>query len=246
MSAVSAKVEATFEKGKGVGRMALSDLEIRERMEKGEIFIHPYEPLDVGSASVDVRLGSAYFEASKPKYYGGFYNIYSQADTDKVWGNFKTGVLAVEYKRRYQHADWSNIADDDLVILLWPRANLLCHTMEFIGAKVNATTMMKARSTIGRSLVNVCQCAGMGDIGYFNRWTMEIYNRGEWTIPLVVGRRVAQIVFLDTGPSEKSYISKYQGTDDVEELVKSWSPDDMKPRAYLDRDINRRYIEVTY
>ncbi len=35
-------------------------------------------------------------------------------------------------------------------------------------------------------------------IGYINRWTMEITNNSRhYAIPLVVGRRVAQIVFFD-------------------------------------------------
>jgi len=42
------------------------------------------------------------------------------------------------------------------------------------------------------------QCAGWGDVGYINRWTMEITNNSRfYAIPLVVGRRIAQIVFFD-------------------------------------------------
>ena len=56
---------------------------------------------------------------------------------------------------------------------------------------------MKARNSIGRSLLNVCSCAGQGDVGYYNRWTMELYNQDNKvrSIVLVVGRRIAQIVF---------------------------------------------------
>jgi hypothetical protein len=46
-----------------------------------------------------------------------------------------------------------------------------------------------------------------GDVGYVNRWTMEITNNStHYSIPLVVGRRVAQIVFFDSaGIVERSY-----------------------------------------
>ena len=35
---------------------------------------------------------------------------------------------------------------------------------------------MQARSSLGRSYIEVCKCAGMGDVGFCNRWTMEITN----------------------------------------------------------------------
>lgn len=58
---------------------------------------------------------------------------------------------------------------------------------------------MKARSSLGRNFIEICKCAGWGDVGYVNRWTMEITNNSRYyTIPLVVGRRVAQIVFFET------------------------------------------------
>lgn len=61
--------------------------------------------------------------------------------------------------------------------------------------------MMKARSSIGRNFIEVCKCAGWGDVGYINRWTMEITNNSShYAIPLVVGRRIGQIIFFETGP----------------------------------------------
>ena len=93
---------------------------------------------------------------------------------------------------------------DDQVILLEPGETILAHTNEFIGGKGEVTTMMKARSSVGRNFIEVCKCAGWGDVGYVNRWAMEITNNSRhYTIPLVVGRRVAQIVFFETGPIQK-------------------------------------------
>ena len=136
-------------------------------------------------------------------------------------------------------ADWSNIDPRDEIIMLAPRANLLCHTREFIGSRSGSKPMMNARSSIGRSLINVCSCAGAGDVGYFNRWTMEIYNRGDYFVPLVVGRRIAQIEFSETGPTQRTYASKYQGSADLEDVIRSWSPEMMLPRLHEDRDVVR-------
>jgi dCTP deaminase len=102
--------------------------------------------------------------------------------------------------------------------------------------------MMKARSSLGRNFIEICKCAGWGDVGYINRWTMEITNNSRYySIPLVVGRRVAQIVFFDTeGICTASYeqTGKYQmSTTDVTELMKRWTPDDMLPKMYKDKEI---------
>lgn len=73
---------------------------------------------------------------------------------------------------------------------------------------------------------------------------MEITNNSRYySIPLVVGRRIAQIVFFDSdgtveGSSyEKS--GKYQGGADVGTLKEQWSPYAMLPKMYLDREIKQ-------
>jgi len=45
--------------------------------------------------------------------------------------------------------------------------------------------------------MSVCKCAGVGDVGYIARWTMEITNHSHATIELPVGLRVAQILFYE-------------------------------------------------
>lgn len=219
---------------------ALSDAAVAEWMRDGRVVIHPFREDDLGSASYDVRLGPHYFKAASPLSDhdgGGFFNMYSEESVRAVWGSPRRAIRALDVKRWRPGADWTGIGDDDEVIVLEPRANLLCHTLEFIGARSGATTMMKARSSIGRSLINVCACAGMGDPGYVNRWTMEVCNRSDWCIPLVVGRRIAQIVFLETDHGGRTYAGKYQATGDLAELEARWRPEDMLPRLYRDRDI---------
>jgi dCTP deaminase len=101
--------------------------------------------------------------------------------------------------------------------------------------------MMKARSSLGRSFIEVCKCAGWGDVGYVNRWTMEITNNSHnYSIPLIVGRRIAQIIFFETGPIEGADYSKkgkYASSTSLSALKKSWKPDMMLPRLDTDRDI---------
>lgn len=101
--------------------------------------------------------------------------------------------------------------------------------------------MMKARSSVGRNFLETARCAGMGDIGYCNRWTMEITNNSRYhTIPLVVGRRIAQIVFFETDPiTDRDYTQtgKYQTLRHLSDMQAAWKPEDMLPKMYLDREV---------
>ena len=99
---------------------------------------------------------------------------------------------------------------------------------------------MQSRSTTGRIGVASCFCAGWGDPGYINRWTMEVNNLNENEyVPLPLYYRIAQIVFSATGPVGTEYskaTGKYQSVtaDRYEELAANWRPDAMKPRSFND------------
>ncbi|HMS31518.1 MAG TPA: deoxycytidine triphosphate deaminase, partial [Candidatus Saccharibacteria bacterium] len=75
---------------------------------------------------------------------------------------------------------------------------------------------------------------------YINRWTMEIYNMNQHhSVVLPVGERIAQIVFHETGEVEGEYSNlsgKYQdfSGDDLPNLISSWRPEQMLPRAFKD------------
>ena len=83
-----------------------------------------------------------------------------------------------------------------------------------------------------------------------NRWTMEITNNSRhYAIPLVIGRRIAQIVFMDTGDIlERDYNQegKYSQTDDMKKLKKQWSPHDMLPKLYKERELKTKHKCTKY
>ncbi len=224
--------------------MALSDKRVLAAMKNGNIIISPFNKENLATSSYDVTLGEWFFREQPPIYNHSIYNIWSQSHMEHVWSAAKPerAVKAKEAFKKYQF-DWEGIAPDDLVILLRPGETILAHTNEFIGGRNTITTMMKARSSLGRSFIEVCKCAGWGDVGYVNRWTMEITNNSKnYIIPLVVGRRVAQIIFFETGPilaADYSNTGKYQTGSSLKELTKKWSPLMMLPRLYTDRDIHK-------
>lgn len=97
---------------------------------------------------------------------------------------------------------------------------------------------------MGRNFVEVCKCAGWGDVGFFNRWTMEITNNSKnYAIPLVVNRRIAQIIFFETGPILKNNYAekgKYQTSKNLKETKKGWKPQSMLPKLYNDKEIKKK------
>lgn len=186
--------------------MLLSDRRILAAMEAGDIVIDPFEPRQLGTNSYDVRLGAWYFEPNRNMQTVSFL---SEEQTRQFWGEPKqaAGIIAVR-----------------------PGDTILAHTLEIVGGRNGFTTSMRARSSIGRSCMSVCKCAGVGDVGYIARWTMEITNHSHATIELPVGLRVAQILFYEVGETEKHYEGKYGQS-------AAWSPLDMLPRLYNDWDM---------
>ena len=227
--------------------MLLSSTAIKRHLKKGNIIISPFREKNLGNCSYDLTLGKFYYREKHPDENRAIYNMYSQEDVYRVWGkNYET---AKPLKKLIK-----GINANDLVIWLAPGETILGHTEEFIGGKDVVTTMMKARSSIGRNFITVCRCAGWGDVGYINRWAMTITNNSRfYHIPLVAGRRVAQMVFFevepiqsDSGQAEQKNNqgayhtkedTKYQKSIDLKKLRKDWQPDDLLPKAWQDREI---------
>lgn len=225
--------------------MAFSDQRILEALKQGDIIIEPFVRKNLATSSYDVTLGEYFFVEQRPHHFENIYNIYDKEHTKRVWGTkAQKAELAEKVFKKYRF-EFNGINKKDQVILLGPGETILAHTNEFIGGKKHITTMMKARSSLGRNFIEVCKCAGWGDVGYINRWTMEITNNSNhYYIPLVVGRRIAQIIFFETGPilstrADYTKTGKYQSSQSLQELKKNWRPEMMIPKMYLDREIQK-------
>lgn len=220
--------------------MALSDKRILEEIKKGNIFIEPFHKENLATSSYDVSLGEWYFREQRQNF--DVYNPFNKSQTDKVWGTKpRQAELAKDVLKDF---DFVGIKPNDKVILISPGETILAHTEQFLGGRNEITTMMKARSSMGRNFIEVCKCAGWGDVGFTNRWTMEITNNSRfYTIPLVVGRRIAQIVFFYVGPvlkNDYTVAGKYQKTTNINKMKKEWNPLSMLPKLYNDREIKKK------
>jgi dCTP deaminase len=206
---------------------------ILEHIDKGNIFIHPFNPANLSTTSYDVRLGENYFvEQPFRALKRRVFNPFDCTDIKKYWGEPQKPALAEEWMQ--ENGPLANIKPDDLIIVLGPGETILAHTEEFVGGRNCVSTEMRARSSMGRIGITVCKCAGWGDLGFCNRWTMEMSNHLRDTpVVLVVGMRVAQIAFYQVDPLPETYSKtggQYQNTDDTNEMIQNWSPYMMLPK----------------
>ena len=218
-------------------RSLLSKEIIMKHLKEGNIFINPFNPKDVRTTSYDVRLGENYFqEQSSRALHRRVFNPFDQDDIKRYWGKPQKAITAADWMA--ENGPLKNIKPEDKVIIVGPGECILAHTQEFIGGKNCVTTEMRARSSMGRIGITVCKCAGWGDLGFCNRWTMEVSNHlKDTSVVLVVGMRVAQIAFYQVDPLYESYHSsggQYQNTDDIKKMIKTWSPYLMLPKFNRD------------
>lgn len=224
--------------------MLLSRPAILRHFKEGNIIIEPFDERKLKTTSYDVSVGEWFWREKHPEGRMTIHNPYDEESTSLVWeGPFQAEPVE-EIKKRLD-LKFNNVNSSDRIILLRPGETILGHTEEFIGGQNKVVAKMYARSSLGRNFIEVCKDAGWGDVGYVNRWTMEITNNSQYfTIPLVVGRRIAQMVFYEVEPIENKidYASsggKYQSGNEIAEIKKSWNPKMMLPKMHLDWEVHQ-------
>lgn len=263
-------------KDRVMGSGIFSDQELEVGLELGHVVCEP-RPNKVNGSSIDVRLGENFYLAGDSRNISAIFNPFDESDVNRYFGKVlqakpfrhvidkvlqeikaNENLTTKEKKRRLEsfegHENLTNIDDEHPLILLRPNERILAHTHEFIGIRPPGTTSMQSRSTTGRIGVASCFCAGWGDPGYINRWTMEVNNLNENEyVPLPIYYRIAQIVFSMTGPVATEYAKstgKYQTvtSDDFDTLQANWQPDGMLPRSPKDvvdlREYRQRQLDM--
>ncbi len=219
-----------------------SNTQIKQAIDSGHIVCHPFNPRHIAHASLDVTLGYYYYRIERMNE-RTIYNPFDREDVERYFDGPYKAMPHGQWCKLNGFLPFKNIPLDHPVISLKPRERLLAHTHEFFGIKPPGAYELKSRSSWGRNGVAVCFDAGWVDPGYVNRLTLEIYNLNEReTMLLPVGERIAQAVFVETGPVEGDYglgrddnfSGKYQQGTDMETIIKTWSPDMLLPKAYLD------------
>lgn len=172
--------------------MILSDQDIRERLDDGDLEIDYMSDPDqqIQPATVDVRLSSAFREFTgdsviiRPS--NGESGTMKLVDT---WGD--------EYV----------IAPGDFV---------LGTTVECVSIPDDLIGHVEGRSSLGRLGIQVHATAGIIDSGYQGQITLELSNVSNTAVALKPGMRISQLSFTElSSPAERPYGeergSKYQG-----------------------------------
>lgn len=218
-----------------------SNTQIIQAIKDGDIVCVPFNEKNVSEASLDVTLGHYYYRTERTGHHP-IYNPFNEEDVRRYFG---------EPQRAVPHAVWcaengvrqiEGIPPEHPVIALKPGERILAHTHEFFGILPIGACEIKSRSSWGRNGIAVCFDAGWIDPGYINRLTLEIFNLNQHeTVLLPVGERIAQAVFHATGTVQGNYAhgrqgmsGKYQHSTNLQELITSWEPRWMLPKAYKD------------
>jgi deoxycytidine triphosphate deaminase len=221
-----------------------SNTDIKAAIADGTIVSVPYNEAHVSTASLDFTLGH-YFYKQEYQEEAKVYNPFDEGDVARYFKGPLEAMPHKEWCEKNGYQLFKNIPEDHPIIVLQPGERILAHTHEFVGIRAHGGACeVRSRSSWGRNGVAICFDAGWVDPGYINRITLEIYNLNKHeSVVLPVGERVGQLVFHKTGPVEGDYSDdgrsnmsgKYQHTNDLDELIRTWSPDKMLPRAYKDQ-----------
>ncbi len=209
----------------------LSDKEIIQEKEKGNIIIYPFHKEQLGNCSYDVTLGEWFYTSRNSK--GKFLNPWNKKNIDDYWGEPQQAITCTGTKEELEDM---GLQIGQKYFILNPGELILAHTNEFIGGVKGITTMMKGRSTMQRCCLSICSDAGMGDTFFTQRWCVELNSSSQHPIVLIIGQRIGQIVFFSTGETDNPYCKKeqsYQKDDNLEDLIRNWKPENILPIAKL-------------
>ena len=161
--------------------MILSDGEIRNYIQMGQLITSPLNNDQIQPASIDMTLGNTF----------------------SVIGDCANGIIDPAQKVEYR------IFEVDEFVLL-PNQCVLATTQEYLKLPKNLTAFVEGRSSWGR-LGLFIQNAGWVDPGFEGEITLELYNANRCAIKLSAGMRICQLVFAKMARDAiNPYNGKYQ------------------------------------
>jgi dCTP deaminase len=164
----------------------LSDSDILDAMEDGDIEISPYDKSLLQPASLDVRLGKSL-------------RLFEHNDFIDPQNETNTRLL--------------NFGD---YYYLQPRSFVLASTYERVALSPGVSARFEGKSSIGRLGLFTHVTAGFIDPGFKGTVTLELYNANSRPFVLYAGMKIGQLCFfrMDSQPrysyGESPYGSSYQ------------------------------------
>jgi len=170
-------------------RMVLSDRDIKKALQTGQIRITPSPNLSIqlGSCSIDLRLGNAFrvFEHSKQ----AFIDPFAKNVSDQV-----TREIVVKNGEQF---------------VMQPGDFVLAVTKEHVTIANDLMGRLEGRSSLGRIGIVVHSTASVFDPGWDGKPVLELGNLGRMAVALVPGMRICSFTFETlSSPSENPYNKK--------------------------------------
>ena len=177
--------------------MLLSDQQIRDAIEVGDLTISPFNP-DSGAiqpASIDLRLNTKLSDLGKEPIAG------IAVDPEKLnVDRFINSQAKIE--------DISNT-----VLLLRPRQFVVGQTLEHVSLSDKLGARVEGKSRLARLGVGVHITAPKIDPGFQNHITLEIFNLGPWEIMLRGSMTICTLLIEPLSqPAKVLYSGQFQGT----------------------------------
>ena len=175
--------------------MLLSDRDIFQAIEHGDITIRPYDRHLVQPASIDVRLAADVRSFDR--------SAASLIDVKNIPEDY-TVLNEVSHSHPY---------------ILHPGEFVLCSTVEHFGLADNLVGRVEGKSSLGRLGLMIHSTAGFIDPGWDGVITLELSNIGPLPITLYRDMPIGQISFMQTlSPALRPYGhpdlgSRYYGQD---------------------------------
>lgn len=222
--------------------MSLVDHQIKAAILSGEILIYPYNEDNVSPGSYDVSLGRYIYSPLERVTTNSFVDPYDNDSIKNFWGEPEECYSSVDGEINHILSNDPithvikktlppNKSEVEYFVLL-PGRTYLCHTEEFCGSKGNYSSIIQAKSSMGRNGLTVCCCASFIQPSFFGRITLEMRNNNNIPLLLFVGTKIAQIIFTPTtSVPEKSYsqTGRYQSSENIQKIVDEWTPEIMLP-----------------
>lgn len=161
--------------------MVLSDRDIKAALKTGKIKISPkpHFPTQLGSCSVDLRLGNIFrvFEHSKKPYIDPSKKDYSNEITREI--KIKNGEQ----------------------FIMQPGDFVLAVTFEKVTIADNLMGRLEGRSSLGRLGIVVHSTASVFEPGWDGKCVLELGNLGRMAVALTVGMRICAMTFEELSSS---------------------------------------------
>lgn len=209
--------------------MILAKEAIIEEYEWGNIVIDPFNPEMVKENSVDIHIADvAWIQSPFP----------DQENRANTWDS--TVYVRTDEdsdSKRYYH---KIIGTEESPFLLEAGNLYLFPTNEKFGTAPgsNIVSEVKAKSTTGRFGLTVSLCAGMGDVGYNDRWILEVRPVNDTLVyPFSC---LGQVVFTRTTNTDGSYPGKDRYIDENGHVrffpkpIKRYKPSNKYRRSLID------------